>query len=414
MIHVAYRLWGGDGFFAKMCGTSMLSMFENTCEKVTVHIMHNDRLTPDNRGKFCYIAGQYNQRVEFHNVEEIAGDTLKKFSEAYPVPSKINASWYPLVAHEVFPDLNKIILFGADLIFNHVDIGELWNTELNPKFPFAAVAEFTKWGEAYGAKLCYDGLVKHLDYFNADVFLAAPKFFADNFELILEGCRFCYANRYTLWEQDILNYLFSTKYQKLPGKFNLVINWEKRLGKKPLHLEEAIYHYAGGNVTKPSLDTDDIYSKLYLEYFLKTPWANVEMFGNVHRATENIFRNTVGTFKRKMLSLTNLLPHCERAFFADKKDFKLLKHVFEIKENELIIDSSASNAANNLLRALEDGRGKKIFFLLIENYWRLAMILRQNNFVEGKDFFNAVDMLSEQYGIREDFAPISKTLLQEM
>ncbi|MBR4152128.1 MAG: hypothetical protein IKT98_04145 [Selenomonadaceae bacterium] len=46
MIHVAYRLWGGDGFYAKTCGTSMLSMFENTREKVTVHIMHNDRLTP--------------------------------------------------------------------------------------------------------------------------------------------------------------------------------------------------------------------------------------------------------------------------------------------------------------------------------------------------------------------------------
>lgn len=52
MIHVAYRLWGDDGFYAKMLGTSMLSMFENTKEKVTVHIMHNERLTPDNRDKF--------------------------------------------------------------------------------------------------------------------------------------------------------------------------------------------------------------------------------------------------------------------------------------------------------------------------------------------------------------------------
>ena len=77
MIHVAYRLWGGDGFFAKMCGTSMLSIFENTKEKVTVHIMHNERLTFDNRAKFCYIANQYNQQVEFHNVEEIAGDILR-------------------------------------------------------------------------------------------------------------------------------------------------------------------------------------------------------------------------------------------------------------------------------------------------------------------------------------------------
>ena len=414
MIHVAYRLWGGDGFFAKMCGTSMLSMFENTREKVTVHIMHNNRLTPDNRGKLCYIAGQYNQQVEFHNVEEIAGNTLKKFSEAYPFPSKINASWYPLVAHEVFPDLNKIILFGADLIFNHVDIGELWNTELDPKFPFAAVAEFTKWGEAYGARLCYDRLVKHLDYFNADVFLAEPKFFADHFEEILEGCRFCYKNRYGLWEQDILNYLYSTKYRKLPNKFNLVINWEKRLGKKPLHLEEAIYHYAGGNVTKPSFDTSDIYSKLYLEYFLKTPWANVEMFGNIHRATENLFRSHVGILKNNMLRITNLLKRCDRAFFIDKKNLNSLKQIFEVKDDELIIDASSPDAPKNLLQALNKHKGKKIFFLLAGNYWQLAMFLRQNNFIEGTDFFNGNLLLSEQYGVREDFAPISRSLLQEM
>ena len=78
MIHVAYRLWGGEGFYAKMCGTSMLSMFENTREKVTVHIMHNDRLTPDNRGKLCYIAGQYNQLVKFYNVEKLFEDSLEE------------------------------------------------------------------------------------------------------------------------------------------------------------------------------------------------------------------------------------------------------------------------------------------------------------------------------------------------
>ena len=130
MIHVAYRLWGGDGFYAKMLGTSMLSMFENTKEKVTVHILHNDRLTPDNRGKFCYIAGQYNQQIEFHNVEEIAGATLRKFDEMHPIASGVNVAWYPLISHEVFPDLDKIIFLGADTVFN-VDVAELWAYDLN-------------------------------------------------------------------------------------------------------------------------------------------------------------------------------------------------------------------------------------------------------------------------------------------
>ena len=125
MIHVAYRLWGGDGFYAKMCGTSMLSMFENTKEQITVHIMHNERLTPDNRGKLSYIAGQYNQKIEFHNVEEIAGESLRKFEAVHPSPTGMNASWYWTVVHEVFPDLDKIILLGTDTIFN-LDVVELW------------------------------------------------------------------------------------------------------------------------------------------------------------------------------------------------------------------------------------------------------------------------------------------------
>ncbi len=135
MIHVAYRLWGGDGFFAKMLGTSMLSMFENTKEEVTIHVMHNDRLTPNNRDKLCYIAGQYNQRVQFHNVEKIAGAALRKFEEVHPTSDgEINpsAAWYPLIVHEVFPNLDKLIFLGADTIFN-LDVGELWEYDLDKK-----------------------------------------------------------------------------------------------------------------------------------------------------------------------------------------------------------------------------------------------------------------------------------------
>ena len=420
MIHVAYRLWGGEGFYAKMCGTSMLSMFENTREKVTVHIMHNDRLTPDNRGKLCYIAGQYNQQVEFHNVEEIAGNTLRKIEEAHPIKSGINAAWYPLIVHEIFPDLDKIIFLGADTIFN-LDVAELWAYDLNSECGIAAIPEILNGVPKDFFRIIVDGYVNHEDYFNVDVMILKPAFFKENFNVILNGLKFINDKRvssnyrhYLANEQDTLSYLFSKNYLKLPRRFNFIMRWKRLFDSPESHrIENAVYHFADPN-DKPSFNTVDVYNRLYLEYFLKTPWANVEMFGNIHRATENLFRKNLVNFKKKMLSLTNLLPHCERAFFADKKDFELIKHVFETKENELIIDSSAPDAVNNLLRALNDYRGKKIFFLLIENYWRLAIFLRQNSFVEDKDFFNAVDMLSEQYGIREDFESISRALLQEM
>ena len=410
MIHVAYRLWGGDGFYAKMLGTSMLSMFENTKEKVTIHIMHNDRLTPDNRGKFCYIAGQYNQQVEFHNVEKIAGSTLRKFEAAYPIESEVNAMWYPLITHEVFPDLDKIILIGADTVFNEIDIGELWKIELNEEFPFAAVAEFTKWPEAYGAKLCYDGLVKHKDYFNGDLFLVKPFFFKENFELILDGLKFLRTHGYTLAEQDCLNYLFSTKYQKLPNKFNYVFNWDRRFGSKPLHLEKAIYHYAGGNICKPSFDTDDIYYRLYWEYFLKTPWANVDMFGNLEKALNKKFKQLNTDFKNNLLHFTNLLAHRKRAFLVDHSNIEATRKIFEVKEDELIIDVSEAGSSEKFFKEL--AKRDKVFFLLLNDYWLMYSILKSQNFVDGTDFVNGIIFLSEQYGINVNFD--TKPIVQEL
>lgn len=52
MIHVAY---GTGNLYAKFAGTSMLSIFENTTSDVTVHILHDNTLTNDNRDKFSWM-----------------------------------------------------------------------------------------------------------------------------------------------------------------------------------------------------------------------------------------------------------------------------------------------------------------------------------------------------------------------
>ena len=353
MIHVAYRLWGGDGFFAKMCGTSMLSMFENTKEKVTVHIMHNERLTPDNRGKLCYIAGQYNQHVEFHNVEEIAGATLRKFEAVHPIKSGINASWYPLIVHEVFPDLDKLICLGADTIIN-LDIGELWEYDLDEVgYDFAAVPEILSGTAKTSLRLSVDGYVNHEDYFNADVLLVKPKFFQENFEQVLEGCKFIYDKKYPFAEQDVLNYCFSKSYFHLPRKFNAMIRRIRGF------VGKAICHYAGLGGAKPSLNTDNVYDKLYFEYFLKTPWATADMFGNIDKA----FRRQYDFLKGQFLHYTNLLHGRERLFLIDKSMTEKMRNLFAIRDDETIIDASDSVAMEKFFETLDELRDKKLIYL---------------------------------------------------
>lgn len=52
MIHVCYAVYDRDGRFSKNIGTSMVSIFENTSEWITVHLLHDNTLNEANRTKF--------------------------------------------------------------------------------------------------------------------------------------------------------------------------------------------------------------------------------------------------------------------------------------------------------------------------------------------------------------------------
>lgn len=392
MIHVAYRLGGGDGFYAKMLGTSMLSMFENTKEKVTVHIMHNDSLTPDNRGKFYYIAGQYNQKIEFHHAEKIAAESLKRIEEVYPTDDRVKrytlSIWYSFIIHEIFPNQDKIIFLGTDTIIN-LDISELWEYDLG-EYGLGAVSEYLFKGNSSINPISKDGYVNHEDYFNADVLIINPKFFKENFERILECCKFIHDKNYPFVDQDTLNYFSSGNYLHLPKKFNAVMFV---LYGKPEGIGKAIYHYAAH---KPDLNADHIYNKLYLEYFLKTPWATADMFGNI----DKFFRRQYDRLKGEFLRYTNLLYGRERLFLIDKSMTEKMRKIFAIRDDETIIDASDSVAMDKFFETLDELRDKKLIYLLSNNFNPVEDKLRKRDFLGGRDYVNAFIFLSEKDGGR--------------
>lgn len=394
MIHAAYRLGSGDGFYVKLLGTSMLSMFENTQEKVTIHIMHNDTLTPDNIGKLCYIAGQYHQQIEFHNVEKIAAESLKKIKEAHPPRRRgiSDALWYPFILHEVFPNLDKLIFLGADTLFN-LDVEELWSYSLEDlECPIAAVSEYFMKGSHEILPISREGYAKHEKCINSDVLLVKPSLFHEKFDAVLDACRFIYKKKnYFLYDQDVLNYLFAEKCLQLPSKFNVILGQLRMYKPKPYHLEKAIYHF---NITKPYFDTNDIYNKLYFEYFLKTPWANADMFGNLDRA----FRKQFDRVKTELLRYTNLLAKRERVFVIDKNKIEKMCQIFAITDDESIIDASDPEAMKIFLEISSELKGKKIIYLLSNNWLKIKIDLLQRKLIEGEDFLIALIFLSEKDG----------------
>lgn len=173
MIHVCYGLYDKDGKYSKFCGTSIASIFENTSKKVTIHILHDNTLTKDNRDKFNYLANQYHQKIKFYNVEIAAVNEIEMFKTIMLNSVKnifTSASIYRFLIVKLLPlCIDKIIYFDAGDTLIHCDIGELWNIDIKD-YPCAAVPEVLN-----GATLdkflpmVINGTINRDNYFNSGV-----------------------------------------------------------------------------------------------------------------------------------------------------------------------------------------------------------------------------------------------------
>ena len=128
-IHVVLCVYDPSGTYSQHAGVVMTSIFENTKSKVTVHILHDDTLTEDNRNKFIRTAEKYSQGLELHDVTERGKIFPPELIEQ--VKHLTIGTLYRLFIHEVL-DLDKVILLDCDTIVN-LDIVELWNINMNGK-----------------------------------------------------------------------------------------------------------------------------------------------------------------------------------------------------------------------------------------------------------------------------------------
>ena len=227
MIHVCFGLHDKTGRYSKFTGTAMLSLFENHdtpphLPSITVHILHDNTLTQDNRDKFSYVAGQYGQLVKFYNVETLCADKIRELLQSMPnvpnLPQSI-ATCYRFLIPQIFPaEIKKIIYLDSDIIVN-LDIQEFWQVNLDD-MPLAVVPEMQSYVPTNPLHyLCREGFVKAEDFFNAGILLMNLKQLRKAEKNLSKGMQFhaehpeCDGN-----DQAILNYCFSTEAVKLPQK----------------------------------------------------------------------------------------------------------------------------------------------------------------------------------------------------
>lgn len=406
MIHVCFGLHDATGRYSKFTGTVMLSIFANTKAEVTAHILHDTTLTQDNRDKFSAVANQYNQRVEFHNVEEICAGKLAEYVSLVPsvkdAPVTVGA-FYRLVLTEILsPDIDKVIYLDADVIVN-LDIARLWEIELGDKI-FAAVPE-----AANGMllekfmPLCLEGYVKTEDYFNSGVLLMNLNRLRGEGETLKRGVIFRGKRNNGCYDQDILNYLFAADYIKLPVEFNCFVKTHRHL--KDGAAFGKIYHYTNSKAGMGfTLDMNDALNRLWLDYFAKTPWFNAEAISRLCAG----FRQVYAELSVTMIKLTAIIGGKARAFVVTKDRCDAIKAVFAVRDDETVITADKYIPLQEIFEQMNSSRGKKIFFIFVpdfpfENFERLG-------FVRGKDFLNGLGLVSNDYG----FLPTSYQLIKAM
>ena len=352
--------------------------------------MHDATLTQDNREKFLQLATRYNQRVDFHNVDELCPTEIKTLHEKLADKIKTRfgiGMFYRLLAKKIF-DFDRIIYLDSDIIVN-TDINELWQVDLGD-CPLAAVPEVVAIGERLSTNkfLFKADLVAVEDYFNSGVIVFDLERVDESF--FVEGVQFLADNpACESVDQDIYNPFFADKYLKLDGKFNAFVSTE-RFCKRPV--AHKIYHYASHCL---GLDTADDFNALWLENFLRSGWCDATTFEHLYEE----FSDYDAEIKTRLIEVTSALNGRKRAFITFAAYVDAIKSIFNAADNELMIIETFLDF-NELIRAIKKNRSKRVFLSMVENFTIMRRIFSDIGLVEGKDFFNGLNFLAASHGKR--------------
>ena len=394
MIHVCFGLYDATGRYSKFTGTAMLSIFQNTAAPVTVHILHDDTLTADNRDKFLQIATRFNRRVNFYNVDELCRREIAfirdKLAEHISTRFTIAMLYRFFIPKILAADIEKIIYLDSDIIVN-LDIAQLWDINLADKILGAvAHSETEHVSRSLGITaeqsnyLIASGRIAREDYFNSGVLLVNLNSWRTDERLSIFSPTFTAETaQFKFFDQDILNCLYAKKYLKLPAKFNRLIQ-DARKENKPC-VEKKIYHFADMSL---GLETNDPFNRLWMEYFAQTPWFDLEIFARINDAFREKYLELYQLMKNSLAQLSATVSDKARGFFIMSGDSDALKKIFAIRDDEEIIFADTNNALPKLVAAMGKASGKKIFFLVVPDFDAVSNLLQQIDFVPDNDFLD--------------------------
>ena len=365
-------------------------------DKVTIHLLHDNTMTDDNRDKFNYIAGQYNQIVKFYNIEELCKDSIEKLNKYYSTTFKTRGYWTGMWLRffipEVLPkDVKKVIYLDGDTVVT-MDIANYWKIELEDKILGVVTEKSLIGGGVKVFKLVTSSLVKEDKYFNSGSLLINIEKFRASSEIIEKGLIFLKdkPDFRMCQDQDFLNYCFSEDTLILPPKFNRRVFGSGGLSG---NIDDFIVHYAGHSY---ALDVGLHSNRLFFKYFMKTPFCTEEVFGNINAGLKKVYNDQ----KDLMLRMANLLSGKERVLCVTANNADKAKKLFKFKDNETMLTVSHADTKTlfETFMSMKATQGKCVYIFVADKYKDIKNYLVDKGFKEWQDFIDGKLLLSEQNG----------------
>ena len=395
MIHICYALYDKDGKYSKNTGTSMLSIFENTKEWITIHLFHDNTLTESNKALFIKLVRQYGHYISFYNMDELGLPCMKAIEELGAKARYSKAALYRLLVGEVLPsDVQRLIYLDSDIIVN-LDIKELWEEDLKG-LPLGALSEDeVTYHHMIPKPMVDDGTIELHRYFSSGLLLIDMVKFCEVKNLVKNGLEMLAKHpEYTLYDMDILNYYFGAIYQPLDIRYDLFVPAERIMGY--YNIKSAIYHYPAKAFR---VFLGDVFDRLWAKYYTMSPWFTGDTLLEFCRLSTSAMLQPINQFWRFVRGRTLAVVGLVR----NNEDIEHLQKMFALQQGDRFLPLYDKNGHINIEYIIADmqkfymtdiGRTKDVYLFFTPYYAEFSKKILAAGFKEGKDFIDATWLLA--------------------
>ena len=390
-IQIGFGLHDKTGNYSMWVGVVMQSVLEHTCAPICFHILHDDTLSDSNRDKLIQVATQNGDRIQFHNLGDAFGNSLKEKMGRYTI-----GSMFRVMLPELLPDVDKIIYLDADILVNR-DIKELWDTDIQD-YCLAAVPDYST---VNGLETPYPVAKQEVPashYFNTGVLcmnLDRIRAKGSMHEKVLNYLEENPSAR--LLDQDALNAVYGGETFLVDESWNTFTHLIQYTQGKPL--ENKLYHFAASTLILYTMSEID---RAYYETICRTPWGEEEGKKHLYRA--------LGRVNERLRQLEEVITQTsdfdkKHIFYGRETNaMKNLYRLLPIREGDYRILDETDAEQNRILPCrpftdLSEEKEAYVVFVLPEaDGWTSIARLEAMGLQREKDFFVIPCLLSPDRG----------------